>query len=65
MPNLRATGPDGIPSETIKYCPVVKDTLFEIVREIWSEEVLSDGFAIAKFTMMLYKNKGSPNDPSN
>ena len=63
MPNHKAVGPDGIPAEAIKFCPAVKDSLFEIVQKIWELETLPQGFAQANFTM-LYKNKGSSNDPS-
>ena len=64
MKNNKAVGPDGIPAEAIKYSSAVKDTLFEIVEAIWEQETLSEGFAQAKF-VMIYKNKGSSNDPSN
>ena len=63
MQNHKAVGPDGIPAEPIKYCPAVKDALFQIVVKIWEDEKLPDTLARAKFTM-LYKNKGSPNDPT-
>ena len=63
MPNHKAVGPDGIPSEAIKYCPAVKKALFKIIVNIWEQERLPNDFAQAKFTM-LFKNKGSDNDPS-
>ena len=39
------------------------DELFNFMQFIWDNEVLPTNMAIAKF-VMLYKNKGSTNDPS-
>ena len=63
MPNFKATGPDRIPAELIKYCPNIREVLFFIVERIWNEEKLPEGFAEANF-VLLFKNKGSPNDPT-
>ena len=46
----------------IKYCPAVRDALFQIVSKIWDEEQLPIEFTRAKFKM-IYK-KGSANDPA-
>ena len=63
MGNFKATGPDDIPAELIKHCKDIKELLFYIVQRIWEEEQLPPGFALANF-VMLYKNKGSSDDPS-
>ena len=58
----KAVGPDGIPAEVFKYCPSVKKELFRLLDFIWENECLPTNLAIAEFKM-LYKNKGSANDP--
>ena len=63
MANMKAVGPDGVPSEAIKYSPSVKDTLFQITKSIWDNEELPGGFVQAHF-VMLFKGKGSANDPT-
>ena len=59
----KAAGPDGIPAEAYKFCPAVKDELFKLLNFIWRHEVIPDKLTSAKFTM-LFKHKGSYNDPS-
>ena len=61
MPERKAVGPYGIPSEVIKLSTPVREALFLIIDTTWRNEHLPDGFAQAKF-IILYKNKGSPND---
>ena len=63
MKNNKVVGPDGIPAEVFKYSPATKEVMFHIINRIWDDERLPPGFASANF-VMLYKNKGSPNDPS-
>ena len=63
MRNGRACGLDKIPAELYKCCPECKQTLREILQKIWVTEEVPVTFARATFTM-LYKHKGSPNDPT-
>ena len=63
MPNGKAVGPDGVPAEAFKYCVVARNALFQIINRIWNEEKLPSDFASAKF-VMLYKGKGSSNNPA-
>ena len=60
----KATGPDGVPVEVFKACPIIKDELFNLLQFMWNEEVVPTSFATARFRM-LFKGKGSSNDPSN
>ena len=59
----KATGPDGIPAEAIKYCPAIQDELFQFLNFIWTHESVPVNLAQAEFKM-LFKGKGSPDDPS-
>ena len=59
----KATGPDGIPSEVYKFCPAIKNELFHLISFMWDEEVIPENLVTANFGM-LYKNKGSRDDPS-
>ena len=59
----KATGPDNIPAAVFKHCPLINDELFRLLRFMWDEEVVPQSMATAKFTM-LFKHKGSKNDPS-
>ena len=63
MSNGKATGPDKLPIEVFKVCPVCQQLLVELLQTIWSDEDVPTDFAKAKF-IMLYKNKGSSDDPS-
>ena len=63
MANNKAAGPDRIPVEAIKHCPSVRSALFEIVKSMWDQERIPDGFVQANF-VMLHK-KGSADDPAN
>ena len=62
MASGKAVGPNGVPIEAYKYCSTLREKLFELLCRIWEEEVVPMSFASAKF-IMLYKNKGSTNDP--
>ena len=59
----KATGPDGIPIEVFKSSDVCKSLLVKLLQRMWDEEVVPRGFGEAKF-VMLFKNKGSADDPS-
>ena len=63
MSDGKATGPDKLPIEIFKVCPVCQQLLVELIQAIWSDEVVPTDFAKAKF-IMLFKNKGSSDDPS-
>ena len=63
MPNAKAVGPCGVPIEAYKYCERIRDDLFEVIKEIWDTEVVLANSSRAKFTM-IFKNKGSKDDPS-
>ena len=63
MQNGRACGLDKIPVELYKHCPECEQTLREILQKIWVTEEVPDAFARVTF-IMLYKHKGSPNDPA-
>ena len=62
MNTNKACGHDNIPTELFKRCPTCKKILLQLLQKIWSTEEVSVKFARATFTM-LYKNKGSTNDP--
>ena len=62
LPNQKTVGPDGIPVETIKSCPAVRQYLFSIIQSIWKEEKLPDSFVLTRF-IMIYNKKGSVDDP--
>ena len=59
----KAIGPDGVPAAVFKNCPMIKDELFRLLQFMWNEEVVPQSMVTAKFTM-LFKNKGSSDDPS-
>ena len=59
----KAKGPDGVPAMVYKNCPMVKEELYRFLNYLWKEEVVPVELATANFKM-LYKQKGSSNDPS-
>ena len=63
MKNRKACGLDGIPSEVYKYVPECEELLVELIQRIWRDEEVPEQLAKAVF-VMLYKNKGSANDPT-
>ena len=63
MKSKKATGIDRIPIEVFKQCPICKQLLVELLQLIWLTEEIPTDFAQAKFKM-LYKNKGSKDDPT-
>ena len=58
----KAVGPNGVPIEAYKYCPLLRDELFKLIEQIWTDEVVPANLAMAKF-IMLFKQKDSPNNP--
>ena len=63
MNSGKATGPDGIPIEVFKHSKVCKTLLVALIKKIWLEEIVPAEFGEAKF-VMIFKNKGSHDDPS-
>ena len=63
MKSNKAAGPDGIPVEVFKHSSEAKEAMFEFLQLVWENEKLPENFAQARF-VMLFKNKGSSNDPS-
>ena len=59
----KALGPDGVPATVYKFCPKINNELFHLLRYMWEEEVVPTSMATAKFKM-LFKHKGSSDDPS-
>ena len=44
MQQGKATGPDKIPIAVFKHCPVCKSLLIELIKRMWDEEVVPQGF---------------------
>ena len=63
MTNNKACGPDGIPVELHEHSKPCAGMLRHLLQKMWLEEDVSQDFAKATF-VMLFKNKGSSNDPS-
>ena len=63
MNSNKATGPDQIPAEVFKACPVCRSLLVQLLQKIWCDEAVPADFVQAKF-VMIYKQKGSSDDPS-
>ena len=59
----KACGPDGIPAEVFYNCESAATELFNLLHLIWEHEYVPPTLVRASF-IMLYKNKGSVNDPS-
>ena len=59
----KACGPDGIPGEVFCECEQAARELYRILNMIWSREYVPPELVRASF-VMLFKNKGSVNDPS-
>ena len=59
----KARGPDEIPVIVYKQSTICKDLLVKLLQKIWDTEEIPVKFARATF-VMLYKQKGSKNDPS-
>ena len=63
MKKGKACGPDGIPSEVYTNCEAAARELYRILKLIWQHEYVPPELVRASF-VMLFKNKGSVNDPS-
>ena len=63
MANNKACGPDGIPAELYKHSKACRGMLRHLLQKIWLCEDVPTEFATATF-VMLYKNKGSSDDPT-
>ena len=63
MKNGKAPGMDEIPAEVWKNSKVAKEALFEFLQKVWSKEEVPPNLVVCVF-VMIYKNKGSADDPS-
>ena len=63
MARGKACGPDAIPAELYKHSAVCRGMLQHLLQKIWLTEEVPVEFAKASF-VMLFKNKGSSDDPS-
>ena len=63
MKSKRACGPDEIPVEVFQNCPTCMEVLSLLLFKIWNSEDVPEKFAQTNF-LMLYKNKGSCDDPT-
>ena len=63
MSNNKACGIDEIPIEVYKHSPRCKQLLITLLQRVWETEEVPTQFAKAVF-VMLYKGKGSSNDPT-
>ena len=59
----KVCGADNIPTELYKRSDKCRALLFQLIQKIWKEEDVPVEFGRAMF-LMLYKNKGSTNDPT-
>ena len=59
----KARGPDNIPVEVYQGSNVCRELLVQLLQKVWDTEEVPEEFAHASFKM-LYKNKGSKDDPS-
>ena len=63
MANGKACGPGGIPVELFKYSKTCRGMIRHLIQRIWLDEDVPTDFAKTMF-VMLFKNKGSSDDPS-
>ena len=63
MKKGKAVGPDKIPIEVFKASELAREMLLDLLQRIWKEEKVPESFGRAVF-VMLFKHKGSTNDPS-
>ena len=59
----KACGPDGIPGEVFYNCEAAARELYDLLSIIWKREYVPAALVRASF-IMLFKQKGSVNDPS-
>lgn len=58
----KACGPDGIPGEVFKNSETAAKELYKLLKLMWEREYIPPELVRATF-ILLYKNKGSVNDP--
>ena len=63
LKNGKACGPDCIPGEVFKHCDAASTALFQILCKMWELEFVPPKLVRAAF-IMLFKNKGSVDDPT-
>ena len=63
LKNHKAVGADGIPVEVYKVSPAAFNLLYMLLARIWKEETMPSQLGMAIFKM-LYKRKGSSNNPT-
>ena len=59
----KACGPDNIPGEVYYNCESAARELYELLKLIWEREYVPPELVRAAF-VMIFKNKGSQNDPT-
>jgi hypothetical protein len=59
----KATGPDWIPGEISRGSKVASSELFFFLKHVWDQECVPKSLVLCVF-IMLYKKKGSRDDPS-
>ena len=52
---------DGIPVEAYQASPSAKRDLFDLVRQVWADEQVSEAMVMGEL-IPVYKNKGSRDD---
>ena len=63
MKKNKVTGSDSMPIEVFKASATTQKILYSLLDRMWKEEEVLQAFGQAVF-VMLYKNKGSTNDPT-
>ena len=63
MKKDKATGVDGVPAGVWANSDLAKEVIFEFLQKIWAKEQVPEDLAVCVF-IMIYKNKGSPDDYS-
>ena len=63
LKNHKAVGADGIPVEIYKISPTALNLLYNLLARIWREESVPKDLGVTIFKM-LYKRKGSSNNPA-
>ena len=63
LKNHKAVGDDGIPIEIYKESKLASTLLHSLLARVWQEEKVPESMGVAVFKM-IYKRKGSPDDPS-
>ena len=63
LKNHKAVGNDGIPVEVYKASRAAAGLLHSLLERVWREETVPEALGVAVFKM-IYKRKGSPNNPA-